>query len=149
MKQGLGSQFGRALPLYLTGEHHCSYLAGVRARTLFVDPGARIDGATYQRLIDQGFRRSGTHIYRPACCGCSACIPVRLPVDAFVPNRSQRRNWRRNAPDIALSDGPAVFRAEQFELYRRYLAARHANGVMAEDASEDSIGVFWSHPGAV
>nr|WP_148217608.1 arginyltransferase [Allochromatium vinosum] len=139
---GLGIGRGRTLPLYLTGEHDCSYLDGVQARTLFVDPGARIDGATYQTLIDQGFRRSGAHVYRPACRGCSACVPVRLPVAGFVPNRSQRRNWRLNAPDITLSDGPAAFRAEQFDLYRRYLTARHADGAMAEDATEDSYRRF-------
>jgi len=142
MMHGLGIGRGRTLPLYLTGEHDCSYLDGVQARTLFVDPGARIDGATYQMLIDQGFRRSGAHVYRPACRGCSACVPVRLPVAEFVPNRSQRRNWRLNAPDITLSDGPAAFRAEQFDLYRRYLTARHADGAMAEDATEDSYRRF-------
>ena len=142
MMHGLGIGRGRTLPLYLTGEHDCSYLDGVQARTLFVDPNARIDGATYQTLIDQGFRRSGAHVYRPACRGCSACVPVRLPVAGFVPNRSQRRNWRLNAPDITLSDGPAAFREEQFELYRRYLTARHADGAMAEDATEDSYRRF-------
>ncbi len=142
MMHGLGIGRGRTLPLYLTGEHDCSYLDGVQARTLFVDPGARIDVATYQTLIDQGFRRSGAHVYRPACRGCSACVPVRLPVAGFVPNRSQRRNWRLNAPDITLSDGPAAFREEQFDLYRRYLTARHADGAMAEDATEDSYRRF-------
>jgi leucyl-tRNA---protein transferase len=142
MMHRLDTRHGRALPLYLTGEHACSYLDGVQARTLFVDPGARIDGATYQTLIDQGFRRSGAHVYRPACRGCSACIPVRLPVAAFAPNRSQRRTWRLNAAEITWRDGPAAFCAEQFELYRRYLAARHADGAMAEDATEDSYRRF-------
>ncbi|MGQ9660216.1 MAG: arginyltransferase [Thermochromatium sp.] len=142
MSQGPSTGHARLLPLYLTGEHDCSYLTGVRARTLFVDPGARIDGATYQRFIDQGFRRSGTYIYRPACCGCLACVPVRLPVAEFAPNRSQRRNWRLNAPDIRVGDVPAAFYPEHFDLYRRYLTARHADGTMAEDATEDSYRRF-------
>jgi leucyl-tRNA---protein transferase len=142
MMHGPSTRRGRYLPLYLTGEHSCSYLDGVQARTLFVDPTACIDGATYQTLIDQGFRRSGAHVYRPACRGCACCIPVRLPVNDFVPNRSQRRNWRLNAPEITLSDGPAAFCAEQFDLYRRYLTGRHADGTMAEDATEDSYRRF-------
>lgn len=133
---------GRHLALYLTGEHDCSYLPGLRARTLFVDPTARIDSATYQALVDQGFRRSGTQIYRPACRGCSACIPVRVPVETFVPDRSQRRNWRRNASELSLVDTPAAFLPSHFELYRRYLQSRHPDGSMADSASEESYRRF-------
>lgn len=146
MRHGSDSQNGRYLPLYLTGEHPCSYLDGLQARTLFVDPATRLDEATYQRLVDQGFRRSGAHVYRPACRDCARCIPVRLPVRDFAPNRSQRRTWQRNAPDIAVSDGPAAFREEQFDLYRRYLSARHADGAMAEEASEESYRRFLVEP---
>jgi arginine-tRNA-protein transferase len=71
---------------------------------------------------------------------------VRLPVEDFAPNRSQRRNWRHNAPEITLSDGPAAFRVEQFELYRRYLSTRHAEGAMAEDANEESYRRFLVEP---
>jgi leucyl-tRNA---protein transferase len=133
---------GRHLALYLTGEHDCSYLPGLKARTLFVDPTARIDSATYQALVDQGFRRSGAHVYRPACRGCSACIPVRVPVEAFVPDRSQRRNWRRNASELSLVDTPAAFLPSHFELYRRYLTERHPEGSMADSASEESYRRF-------
>jgi leucyl-tRNA---protein transferase len=133
---------GRHLALYLTGEHACSYLPDRRARTLFVDPTARIDSATYQVLVDQGFRRSGAHIYRPACRGCTACVPVRIPVANFVPNRSQRRNWRRNSTDLDLIDTPAAFKPSHFALYRRYLKERHPEGSMADDASEESYRRF-------
>jgi leucyl-tRNA---protein transferase len=133
---------GRHLALYLTGEHACSYLPDRRARTLFVDPTARIDSATYQVLVDQGFRRSGAHIYRPACRGCTACVPVRIPVASFVPNRSQRRNWRRNSTDLDLIDTPAAFKSSHFALYRRYLKERHPEGSMADDASEESYRRF-------
>ncbi|MBK1716766.1 arginyltransferase [Thiocystis violacea] len=146
MIQGIDPRQGRYLALYLTAEHSCSYLEGLRARTLFVDPSARIDNSTYQILVDQGFRRSGAHIYRPACRGCERCTPVRLPVESFQPNRSQRRNWKLNAPDIHLSDAPAAFNEEQFALYRRYLAHRHADGSMADDASEESYRRFLVDP---
>lgn len=133
---------GRHLALYLTGEHACSYLPGRVARTLFVDPTAQIDSATYQVLVDQGFRRSGSHVYRPACRGCSACVPVRVPVADFVPDRSQRRNWRRNRNALTWIDVPAAFDPTHFQLYRRYLRARHAEGSMADDASEESYRRF-------
>jgi len=137
---------GRHLALYLTGEHDCSYLEDTRARTLFVDPNARIDTATYQLLIDLGFRRSGSHIYRPACRGCTRCVPVRIPVADFLPNRSQRRNWQRNAPRITLRERPASFEPAHYALYRDYLLGRHGDGPMADDASEESYRRFLVDP---
>lgn len=137
---------GRYLALYLTAEHTCSYLEHLRAKTLFVDPSARIDSATYQILIDQGFRRSGSHVYRPACRGCSRCVPVRIPVADFKPDRSQRRNWKTNAAGLVLQDRPASFSQEHFSLYRRYLLLRHPDGSMTDDASEDSYRRFLVEP---
>ncbi len=137
---------GEALALYLTSEHDCSYLPGRRAQTLFVDPTARIDSATYQALVDQGFRRSGSHLYRPACRGCAACVPVRVPVADFAPDRSQRRVWRRSRADLSLRDTPAVFRPSHFDLYRRYLEQRHPEGSMAEEATEHSYRRFLVEP---
>lgn len=136
----------RQLALYLTAEHPCSYLDGLRARTLFVDPLARLDTATYQALVDQGFRRSGSHVYRPACRGCAQCVPVRIPVADFQPDRSQRRNWRRNAPELRLVDTPAAFDPGHFALYLRYLASRHPDGGMADDTSVESYRRFLVDP---
>jgi leucyl-tRNA---protein transferase len=137
---------GHQIALYLTAEHPCSYLAGPRARTLFVDPLARLDTATYQALVDQGFRRSGSHVYRPACQGCAQCVPVRIPVRDFRPDRSQRRNWERNAADLRLVDAPAAFDPTHFALYLRYLAGRHPDGGMADDTSAESYRRFLVDP---
>lgn len=136
----------RQLALYLTAEHPCSYLEGLRARTLFLDPLVHLNTVTYQTLVDQGFRRSGSHVYRPACRGCSRCVPVRVPVDDFRPDRSQRRNWRRNATQFRLVDSPAAFAPDQFALYQRYLATRHPQGAMAEDNSAESYRRFLVDP---
>ena len=136
----------RQLALYLTAEHPCSYLTGRKARTLFVDPLARMDAHSYQALVDQGFRRSGAHVYRPACRGCARCVPVRIPVAAFRPNRSQRRNWVRNAADLRVTAKPATFDHAHFALYQRYLAGRHPDGSMAEDNSLESYRRFLVDP---
>lgn len=125
-----------SLPLYVTGSHPCSYLPEPTAHTLFVDPRAPMDGPTYEMLLSHGFRRSGTHVYRPACEKCQACVPVRLPVKDFAPNRAQRRNRTRNAPEVTLVERPAVFEAEHYALYRAYVQSRHADGSMAEASEE-------------
>jgi arginyl-tRNA--protein-N-Asp/Glu arginylyltransferase len=117
------------LRFYSSLPHPCSYLPQREAVTLFVDPEAKIDVATYQILSQVGFRRSGEHIYRPHCSNCRACVPVRVPVAAFAPNRSQRRCQLRNQ-DLELNIRTAEFDEGHFQLYRRYMGSRHPGGSM-------------------
>ena len=125
-------QSNPAIPLYLSQEHDCSYLPDKSASIVYFDPTAKADIQIYQWLVDRGFRRSGNHIYRPACPSCHACLPLRLPVDKFQPSRSQRRCWKRNHPNITVIDRPDEFDQEQFDLYQRYAKARHDDGNMAD-----------------
>ncbi|MBL3590130.1 MAG: arginyltransferase [gamma proteobacterium endosymbiont of Lamellibrachia anaximandri] len=119
------------LALYLSQEHDCSYLPGQQARTLFLDPSTSVDALLYQFLIDQGFRRSGAHLYRPACNSCNACTSLRLPVAEFRPNRSQRRCWKRNIGHFSITPCPAEFDEEHYALYVEYLQQRHPDGSMS------------------
>lgn len=134
------------LQLYLTGEHDCSYIAGLRARTLFVDPLARIDAQRAEWLQQIGFRRSGPHFYRPACRGCQRCIPVRLVTAELDMNRSQRRCLARNDADVRIVDKPARLEPEHYGLYQRYILARHGDGDMAEDVSVETYMRFLLTP---
>jgi leucyl-tRNA---protein transferase len=115
--------------IFLSMPHPCSYLEGKIATTLFIDPRYPIDGDKYGRLMHLGFRRSGDLVYRPHCRSCDACIPVRIPVERFQPNRSQRRVWKRNA-DLTVTARDATFVQEHFDLYLHYQRRRHAGGGM-------------------
>ena len=119
----------QTLVFYATPEHDCSYLPDRLATTLFVDPKARIDPALYSRLTHLGFRRSGSHYYRPRCNNCQACVSVRIPVQHFRPSRRQKRCQRRN-DDLQQRFLPVTFRDEHFELYSRYIGSRHGDGDM-------------------
>lgn len=132
------------LDLYLTGHQVCSYQAERQTRSLFVDPLAPINGSHYQWLLENGFRRSGRFIYRPACPHCRSCVPVRIPLADFVPDRSQRRNQRLNA-GLAIHVRPAGFDPEHYALYQTYLRARHPDGAMAE-GTEDNYRRFLLEP---
>jgi len=125
----MGTLHPESLDFYLTPEHECSYLPERQAMTLFADPSINISTELYSKLIVSGFRRSGTHVYRPRCPMCDACIPIRLPVDAFTPSRSQRRLWKRNQ-DISIHITPNEYSHEHFLLYQRYIRQRHAGGGM-------------------
>jgi len=58
-------------------------------------------------------------------------MSIRIPVDAFAPNRTQRKTLKRNA-DLVRRRRDAWATERQFELFRRYLDSRHADGGMAD-----------------
>jgi arginine-tRNA-protein transferase len=120
---------------FITPAHPCSYLPRRNAHTLFLDPRETITPDAYQQLIEQGFRRSGSHLYRPHCKTCQACVPTRIPIDTFVPRRSQRRVMKRNA-DLTVRVEPATFSRRNYELYARYIAGRHIDGDMYPPSSD-------------
>lgn len=123
------------LIFFATPEHPCSYLADRQATTMFVDPRAHVDRNLYTQLTELGFRRSGSHYYRPHCRGCNACIPVRVPVERFQTDRSQRRVWRDNR-DLTLIQTPVRFDEEIYDLYERYIIERHHDGDMYPPSRE-------------
>ena len=122
----------KRVALYLAGEQPCSYLPDLRARMALVSPETPMDTTLYSLLANQGFRRSGDAVYKPYCDGCEACIPVRLPVNSFKPNRVQSRVWRRNS-DLVAQVKPLGFQHEQRLLLFNYLQGRH------DEAAEDSL----------
>lgn len=126
---------GSRLRFMLTPSHPCSYLEGREASTLFVDPRVRMDDAVYTALSSVGFRRSGSHVYRPHCAACKACLPLRIPVARFLPRRRHRRNLLRNR-DLHSGYVPARFTDEYYELYARYITARHEDGDMYPPSEE-------------
>src|SRR5215472_735776 len=132
------------LDLYITPAHPCGYLPDRAARTVFVDPDLAMDNRLYSLLASHGFRRNGPHVYKPHCEGCRACIPLRIPVEEFRPDRGQQRVWKRNQ-DLRIESLDATTRPEHYALYRRYLAARHAGGGM-DGSSEPEYAHFLMNP---
>jgi arginine-tRNA-protein transferase len=116
---------------YLTAPQPCAYLDGREERKVFTTLNGGTAVSVNNALSQKGFRRSQSVIYRPACVGCSACMSIRIPVDSFQPNRTQRRVLKRNE---ALLRRPCEAWATetQFALFREYLNDRHADGGMAD-----------------
>ena len=122
--------------LFQTLPHPCGYYAQRTAQNLVIDPASPHLPQIYDAALTRGFRRAGGHVYRPQCGGCHACIAARVPVAQFQPDRSQRRCLQRNS-DLELHIEPARHTDEYFQLYRRYLEARHPGGGMDDPDPED------------
>ncbi|MBL4821594.1 MAG: arginyltransferase [Gammaproteobacteria bacterium] len=123
------SKVSRTVKLYRTAPHSCSYLADQLATTLFVDPDMTVTKSINTRLSAMGFRRSGTHIYKPDCENCKACISCRVLVDQFVFKRRHNKLLNRNA-DLEITEVEDLQCDHAYNLYCHYINARHADGDM-------------------
>lgn len=117
------------LHFYQTSGHPCSYLPDEEARTVFLDPAVPLSKKLYSRLVTAGFRRSGGHLYRPACDACKACLSARIKVREFEQNKRFKRVWRRNK-DLRSEEVKHLDSPDFFELYSRYINERHVDGDM-------------------
>ena len=115
---------------FVTAPGPCPYLPGRQERKVFTELRGPHAAELNDALGRIGFRRSQSVAYRPSCAGCTACVSVRTIARQFHPNATQRKLLRRHA-DLEVTACRTWATDEQFQLLRRYLAARHPGGGMA------------------
>jgi len=106
----------------LSGPETCQYLPDRQATQEYVRV-AEIAPPEYEALMDRGWRKFGSMLFRPVCSACDECRPIRIPIQSFVPDRGQRRAWARNA-DLSVRYESPSFSDARLNLYRRYQAAQ-------------------------
>ncbi len=107
----------------------CDYLPDRLESKTAVDisgPNAQIWANALSRA---GFRRSDRVCYIPSCPDCNACVSVRICVDRFAESKKMKKTMRQNEKAI-VHFVPNVATAEQYDLFKMYLAVRHVGSVM-------------------
>ena len=135
----------RQLRFFLTAPSICPYLPSREERKVFTHLPLTDGAAINDALTAAGFRRSQNIAYRPACEACEACVSARIPAKAYPFSRSERRVLERNR-DLVRHMVEAEATMEQFELLRRYLMARHAEGGMADMTWPDYLAMVEDTP---
>ncbi|TNE37234.1 MAG: arginyltransferase [Alphaproteobacteria bacterium] len=140
------NQSSRYIPqFYVTAPTPCPYLEGRQERKIFTSLAGPLAETLHSELIRDGFRRSQSIAYKPACEECFACVSVRIPVDSFIPSRSQRRIINANRDLMTLERAPLATE-DQFALLRTYIDNRHAEGGMADMSYLDYQGMVQDSP---
>lgn len=128
----------RQLRFFLTAPSPCPYLPERYERKVFAHLPLSDGAMVNDSLTQVGFRRSQNIAYRPACEACTACVSARVPATDYIFSRSERKTLARNE-DIERHLVEAEATMEQFDLLRRYLTTRHADGGMAEMTWPDFV----------
>ena len=115
---------------YTTAPLPCPYVAGRVERKIVTEITGPEAESLHDRLSRAGFRRSHNIAYAPVCPSCQACIPIRIPVKTFQPDRTLRKLVKANARMEGF-EVSARATTEQFQLFQRYQRVRHGEGDMA------------------
>jgi arginine-tRNA-protein transferase len=97
----------------------CGYLPD-RKWALEYEHVASASTADYMGRLREGWRRFGHTLFRPQCPGCAACRSLRVVVDRFRPDRSQRRARKANEGEVALRISEPRVTRSRLALYDRY-----------------------------
>ncbi len=118
------------IQFFRSGPMPCPYLPDRVERKLFTRLSGLSAAQINSDLSRAGFRRSHDVVYRPVCEGCRACVPVRIPVARFTPDRAMRRISKVNA-GLTIALEPPIATLELFTLFQAYQQSRHADSDMA------------------
>ncbi len=121
---------------YVAPPSRCGYLPQQRWSLEYEYVSAMTAGEYLQRMA-AGWRHFGHMLFRPRCPGCTACRSLRIVVDAFQPDRSQRRARKANDGDVrVVVREPAVAEAK-LALYDRYHAFQAGHKGWPEHPAKD------------
>jgi len=83
------------------GPNHCGYCGARGSRSAGSLVAHRLSAHQYQALLERGWRRSGSYVYKPDMARtCCPQYTIRQEATAFRPSKGQRRDLRRFAAEV-------------------------------------------------
>lgn len=120
----------------------CQYLRGRIARLPLRVPLRRLRPQEFAERLSAGDRRQGLLLYRPSCPSCTACEAIRVDVNAFAPDKTQRRVLRRGEMMLHTDVAAPTVTPEKVALYNRHKLERglvSGDGLIDEDGYEQFL----------
>ena len=131
------------LRLRVTRSQKCAYLHDQTEQRLATDISDHPD--SHDRLAETGFRRVENWVYKPACPGCSACLPIRVKAEDFAGSRNITRIRAANK-DLRRFDSHGQLTLDHYDMFQRYLGFRHEDGQMASMSFEEFSAMILNSP---
>ena len=131
------------LRLRVTRSQKCAYLHDQTEQRLATDISDHPD--SHDRLAETGFRRVENWVYKPACPGCSACLPIRVKAEDFAGSRNITRTRAANK-DLRRFDSHGQLTLDHYDMFQRYLGFRHEDGQMASMSFEEFSAMILNSP---
>ena len=78
----------------------------------------------FDTSLANGDRRVGQMLYNTQCPFCTACEPIRIPVQEFSRSKSQRKVWNKAKDSIVVEEGNPFCTEEKLILYNRHKRER-------------------------
>jgi len=103
---------------FLSSPDKCGYLPDRQWR-LEYEYVSELTPAEYMAKVRDGWRKYGHALFRPVCGSCMECQPIRIVVEKFDANRSQRRSLKANQ-DVEIKIGPASLNRDLLDLYLKH-----------------------------
>jgi len=138
----------QSLLRYVAPPGQCGYLPD-QEWSLEYEHFAALTAAEYMQRMLRGWRRFGRVLFRPRCRACTACLPIRVDVERFHPDRSQRRAGQANEGGTRLRIGSPSVSHAKLALYDRYHAYQAESKGWPEHPAKDAIqyaGSFVDNP---
>jgi arginine-tRNA-protein transferase len=101
-------------------EEKCYYLPDRPARLRY-EMVLSLSPDEYEERMNRGWRKFGLLVFQPDCGTCQECRPIRILVEQFSPNRSQRRALKQNS-DLTVRFARPTVTKSRLQLYNRYHA---------------------------
>jgi leucyl-tRNA---protein transferase len=103
---------------------NCPYLPERPAHLPLRLPVRNLHPDELDQRLAAGDRRQGPVLYRTSCVECTACVPLRIDVERFVPSRTHRRVIHRADRELSVELGAPIVDDSRVFLYNRHKLER-------------------------